>query len=317
MIITAHRTIIFWITGSVLAGAVVAIAVFGLPLGIDFTGGSLMQVSYPAGRPALTDIQARVATVPLGAVSVRESGSRDIVIRSRTLLPEEHAAILAALSRGVSTESVEATDSIDSPQADAPQIIELSYTSVGPALGAQFAMKALWALLAVGLAIALYVAFAFRKVSRPVPSWVYGATVLAMLLHDLIIPAGFYAVLAHVAGAEMDALFVTALLALLGYSVNDTIVVFDRIREHLARNEKTGVKEEFEHTIGKSISETFTRSINTSLTTALALAALALFGAAATRNFALVLLVGVVAGTYSSILLAAPLLVPLARRFKK
>lgn len=309
MTITTYRTIIFWITGIILAGAVAAIALYGLPLGIDFTGGSLLQVSYPAGRPALADIQAQVATVPLGAVSVRESGQRDVVIRSRTLLPEEHAAILAALSRSAVADST--------ALIDAGQATELSYTSVGPSLGGQFAAKALWALLAVGLAIALYVAFAFRKVSRPVPSWVYGATVVLILLHDLIIPAGFYAVLAHITGAEVDALFITALLALLGYSVNDTIVVFDRIREHLARNEKTGEKEEFERTVGKSISETFVRSINTSLTTVLALAALALLGASATRNFALVLLVGVIAGTYSSILLAAPLLVPLARRLKK
>lgn len=306
MTITKYRTIIFWITGIILAGAVAAIVSFGLPLGIDFTGGSLMQVSYPAGRPALADIQAQVATVSLGTVSVRESGSLAIVIRSRTLLPEEHTAVIAALSRNASM------DSTSSPQAT-----ELSYTSVGPALGGQFAAKALWALLAVGLAIALYVAFAFRKVSHPVPSWVYGITVIIMLVHDLIVPAGFYAILAHFTGAEIDALFVTALLALLGYSVNDTIVVFDRIREHLARNEKTNLKEEFEHTIGKSISETLTRSINTSLTVVLALLALVFFGAAATRDFALVMLVGVIAGTYSSILLAAPLLVPFARWYVK
>lgn len=309
MTITTYRTLIFWITGVILAGAIAAIALYGLPLGIDFTGGSLLHVSYPAGRPVLADIKEQVATVPLGAVSVRESGQNDVIIRSRTLLPEEHAAILAALSRNADEDTTASTDS--------GQATELSYTSVGPSLGGQFATKALWALFAVGLAIALYVAFAFRKVSRPVPSWVYGATVVLILLHDLIIPAGFYAVLAHFTGAEVDALFITALLALLGYSVNDTIVVFDRIREHLARNEKTGEKEDFERTVGKSISETFTRSINTSLTTALALAALALLGAPVTRNFALVLLVGVVAGTYSSILLAAPLLVPLARRFKR
>lgn len=309
MTILKYHAVIFWITGIIIAGAVAAIALYGLPLGIDFTGGSLLQVSYPDGRPPLADIQAQVATVPLGAVSVRESGQQGVVIRSRTLLPEEHAAILAALSRDASTDSIASTSS--------SQVTELSYTSVGPALGGQFAAKALWALLAVVLAIALYVAFAFRKVSRPIPSWIYGATVIAMLAHDLIVPAGFYAILAHFTGAEVDALFVTALLALLGYSVNDTIVVFDRIREHLARNEKTGVKEEFGYTVGKSISETFTRSINTSLTVVLALVALVFFGAEATRDFVLVLLVGVVAGTYSSILLAAPLLVPLARRFKK
>jgi len=214
------------------------------------------------------------------------------------MTPQEHTAVLAALSAHAST-------------------TELAYTSVGPSLGGQFANKALWALLAVALTIALYVAFAFRKVSKPVPSWVYGVIVILMLIHDLVIPAGFYAVLAHYTGASVDALFVTALLALLGYSVNDTIVIFDRVREHLAHNEKTDTKEAFEHTVGKSVSETLTRSLNTSLTTALGLVAVAFWGAAATRDFAFVMLAGVIAGTYSSILVAAPLLIPLARWYVK
>lgn len=298
MTITKYRTLLFWLTGIVMAVAVAAIIYFGLPLGIDFTGGSLMQVSYPEGRPALAQIQSSVAVVPLGEVSIRESGDRAIVIRSRTMTPEEHADVLAAL-------------------AQETKIVELGYTSVGPSFGSQFASKALWALLAVAIAIALYVAFAFRKVSRPVPSWVYGIVVILMLVHDLIVPAGFYAILAHYTGASVDALFVTALLALLGYSVNDTIVIFDRVREHLARNEKENVKESFEDTVGKSISETLTRSVNTSLTVVLALVALVFFGALATRDFALVMLVGVVAGTYSSILVAAPLLIPFARWYVK
>lgn len=298
MNIAAHRTAYFWITGLILAAAVGAIFVYGLPRAIDFTGGSLMQVSYPNARPTLATIQEQVATVPFGAVSVREVGANEVSIRTRTMTPAEHDAVLAALARGAST-------------------TELSYASVGPALGSQFATKALWALGAVAFAIILYIAFAFRKVSHPVPSWGYGLTVLAILIHDLIIPAGFFALLAHFTGAEVDALFVTALLALLGYSVNDTIVIFDRIREHLAHNQRENVKESFEQTVGKSISETMIRSINTSFTVVLALVALVVFGAVATRNFALVMLVGVIAGTYSSILLAAPLLVPLSHWFLK
>lgn len=298
MNIVIHRKIYFWFTGLILAAALGAIAFYGLPLDIDFTGGSLMQVKYQNGVPALAEIQSQVTAVPVGAVSVRTVGTDAVSIRTRTLTPAEHSSILVALSRDAS-------------------VTELSYTSVGPTLGGQFANKALWALLAVGLAIALYIAFAFRKVSRPVPSWAYGLTVIVILIHDLIIPAGFFAVYGHYTGVEVNALFITALLALLGYSVNDTIVIFDRIREHLATNEKTGNKESYEQTVGKSISETMTRSINTSLTVVLALIALAFFGAAATREFALVMLVGVIAGTYSSILLAAPILIPFARRFVK
>src|SRR3989344_453462 len=297
MNIVAHRTIYFWMTGLIFLAALVAFFVHGLPRGIDFPGGSSLHISYQGERPPLETIQEKVASVPVGAASIRPVGTDAISIRVRTMTPEEHEAVLAALAE------------------DGAAVTELSYNSVGPALGSQFATKALWALGAVALAIILYIAFAFRKVSRPVPSWGYGLTVLAILIHDLIIPAGFFALLAHFTGAEVDALFVTALLALLGYSVNDTIVIFDRIREHLAHNQRENVKESFEQTVGKSISETMTRSINTSLTVVLALVVLVLLGAAATRDFALVMLVGVVAGTYSSIWLAAPLLIPLSRWF--
>lgn len=296
MFVVTHRAFFFWATGAILAAALGVIALWGLPLGIDFTGGSLMQVRYDSARPALSDIQQAVSVVPLGAVSVRAAGTDGVAIRTRTLSPAEHTAILSAISHDAST-------------------TELAFTSVGPALGSQFTHKAFWAILAVILAIVIYIAFAFRKVSRPVPSWGYGLTVVAMLAIDIIVPAGFFAAYAHFTGAEVDSLFVVALLALLGYCVNDVIVVFDRVREHLARNERENRKESFEETIGRSISETVTRSINTALTVALALIALIWLGAPATRDFALVMLVGVVAGTFSSICRSAPLLIPLARWF--
>ena len=298
MFIITHRRFFFWLTGLILAAAIGAILFWGLPLGIDFTGGSLMQVSYQDSRPALADIEKQISAVYEGTVSVRTVGTQEISIRARTMTPEEHEAILAAIS------------------SNAPAT-ELAYTSVGPALGSQFTNKALWAIFAVILAIMLYIAFAFRKVSRPVPSWGYGLTVVAMLLIDLIVPAGFFAAYAHVTGAEVNSLFIVALLALLGYCVNDVIVIFDRIREHLNKNEREGIRESFKDTIGRSINETMTRSINTALTVALALIALIYFGAEATRNFALVMLVGVVAGTFSSITRSAPLLIPLANWFAK
>ena len=298
MFIIAHRRFFFWLTGLILVAAIGAILFFGLPLGIDFTGGSLMQVQYQNGVPPFADIQSQVSVVPLGAVSVRASGANAVSIRTRTMTPAEHDAVLASISSNTST-------------------TELAYTSVGPALGSQFAHKALWALFAVILVIVLYIAFAFRKVSKPVPSWGYGLTVVAMLAIDLIVPTGFYAALCHYTGVQVDSLFIVALLALLGYCVNDVIVIFDRIREHLAKNEKTGLKESFEDTIGKSISETMTRSINTALTVVLALIALIYFGAPATRDFALVMLVGVAAGTFSSICRSAPLLIPISHWFVK
>lgn len=306
MYVIHHRGLFFWITGVMLAAAIGAILVWGLPLGIDFTGGSLMQVEYKNGVPPLATIEKQVAVVPLGVVSVRASGENGVSIRTRTLTETEHEAILASLSVNASTTP---------PGSSA--VTEIAYTSVGPALGSQFTNKALWAIFAVVLVIVLYIAFAFRKVSRPVPSWGYGLTVVAMLAIDIIVPTGFFAALAHFTGVQVDSLFIVALLALLGYCVNDIIVIFDRIREHLAKNEKIGLRESFEDTIGKSISETMTRSINTALTVVLALLALIFLGAPATRDFALVMLVGVVAGTFSSICRSAPLLIPISKWFAK
>ncbi|MFA6519956.1 MAG: protein translocase subunit SecF [Candidatus Paceibacterota bacterium] len=298
MYIINHRGFFFWLTGLLLAGAIGAILLWGLPLGIDFTGGSMMQVKYEKTQPVLADIQKQVDSVSLGTASVRAFGDNGVSIRTRTLTESEHASVLSAISTNAST-------------------TELSYTSVGPALGGQFTNKALWAIFAVMLVIVLYIAFAFRKVSEPVPSWGYGLTVVAMLAIDIIVPAGFFAAFCHFTGAEVDSLFVVALLALLGYCVNDVIVIFDRIREHLSRNEKLGLHESFEETIGKSISETMTRSINTALTVVLALIALIYFGAPATQDFALVMLIGVAAGTFSSICRSAPLLIPIAKWFEK
>src|SRR3989344_3144852 len=162
MFVVTHRRFFFWLTGAILVAALGAILFLGLPLGLDFTGGSLMQVRYENARPPLSNIQQEVSAVPLGAVSVRALGADAVAIRSRALTPEEHTAVLAAISHNA-------------------QATELAFTSVGPSLGAQFAHKALWALLAVIFAIVLYIAWAFRKVSRPVPSWGYGLTVVAML----------------------------------------------------------------------------------------------------------------------------------------
>lgn len=308
MYIINHRTIFFAITGGLFALAIGAIAFFGLPRSIDFTGGSLVEVAYVSERPSLEEVTNKIDQLALGQASVRESGENGVIIRTRTLTPAEHDQVLRALGTQVSTSTVATASTTAS-------FTEQRFNSIGPALGNELAIKALYALGAVTLAIMLYIAWAFRQVSRPVSSWVYGLIVVIILIHDVIVPAGFYAVLAHFTGAQVDSLFVVALLAILGYSVNDTIVIFDRVREHLNANMHSKVVEPFEETVGKSVTETLGRSINTSLTVALALLALVFFGSTETINFALVLLVGVIAGTYSSILLAAPLLIPLAKRF--
>ncbi|VAW33045.1 Protein translocase subunit SecF [hydrothermal vent metagenome] len=297
MYIINHRKIFFIITGIILAIAIGAITHYGLPLGIDFTGGSLVEVSYSGARPSLATLKKNISALPLGETILSDSGSHDVIVRSRTLTPTEHNAVLEALSTSGS------------------KVTELQFTSVGPSLGSELARKALVALAIVILTIVIYIAWAFRRVSRPVSSWVYGSIVVAVLFHDIIVPAGFYAIWAHFTGAPVDSLFAVALLTILGYSVNDTIVIFDRVREHLTIDRKSVTHEEFSKLVGESITQTMGRSINTSLTVIFVLIALAVFGSAVTLNFAIILIAGVIAGTYSSILLAAPLLVPVARYF--
>ncbi len=300
MFIVKHRSFFFWLTGLILVASIAAIAVFRIPFSIEFTGGSLVEVSYESARPALSDIEADIAPLDLGGVSVRESGETGVVVRTHALTPEQHTALLSALS-----------------DSGARGMTETRSTSIGPSLGSELSTKAVWALLAVIAAIVIFIAWAFRRVSRPVPSWGYGITVILMLAIDIIVPTGFFAAYAHYTGAEADTLFVVALLALLGYCVNDVIVIFDRVREHLAKNEKSGQKQPFAEVVGRSIDETMARSINTAVTVVLVLLALIFVGSEATQNFALVMLVGVVIGTFSSVARSAPLLIPLANAFSK
>lgn len=300
MFVVRHRRFFFILTGILLLGSILATLIIPPALSIEFTGGSLVEVAYNTERPSLDEVRSRIEPLALGEPSVRESGEDAITLRTRTLAPEERTALLAALSEN-------GTD----------PITELRFNSIGPSLGNELAIKALYAIAAVTFAIVLYIAWAFRGVSRPVPSWGYGLIAVLMLAIDIIVPTGFYAVYAYFTGAQFDSLFVIALLALLGYCVNDVIVIFDRVREHLKNNEADEVEEDFEVTVGKSIDETMGRSINTGMTVVLALLALVVFGSEATRNFALVMMVGVAAGTFSSITRSAPLLIPIASYLEK
>ncbi|MEK7101244.1 MAG: protein translocase subunit SecF [Patescibacteria group bacterium] len=300
MFVVKHRSFFFWLTGLLLVGSIAALIIIPPQLSIEFTGGSLVEVAYTDTKPELHELKEAVENLALGEISLRESGENGVTLRTRSLSPEEHDALLGALS-----------------MADTHPLTELRFNSIGPSLGKELAIKALYAIGAVVLAIMLYIAFVFRKVSRPVPAWGYGITAVAMLMIDIIVPSGFFAVYAYFTGAQVDTLFVIALLALLGYCINDVIVIFDRVREPLRLNEEQKIEEDFEVTVGKSITETLGRSINTAVTVALALIALIVVGSEATRTFALVMLVGVIAGTFSSICRSAPLLIPIAAKFGK
>ncbi|MCI0619625.1 protein translocase subunit SecF [Candidatus Wolfebacteria bacterium] len=293
MNVIAHKKLFLIISGVLVVVSLLAVAVFGLRLGIDFTGGSVVEVSYSAGRPPVEEIENNLTALDVGTFSLRLAGEEGIILRTRTLSEDEHQLLLTVLSSN-----------------GTHQIIEERFNTVGPTIGTELRRKAIQSLIIVIIATVLFIAFTFRKVSKPVSSWKYGLIAIAALIHDIAIPAGVFAILGRFAGFEVDSLFVTALLVILGYSVNDTIVIFDRIRENLRlKTERHLTGETFAETVGKSLSETYARSFNTSLTVAIVLLALFFLGGSTLHNFTLTLLIGVIAGTYSSIFLASPLLV--------
>ena len=277
--------------------SITALLVWGIQPGTDLIGGSLLEVAFPGGRPSIEEVEEKVQALNFGEVRIQPSGEQDLTFRQRSLSEAEKAEFDAVL-------------------ASFGEVREVQYNSVGPSIGKELINKAWWAIVLVTLSIIAFIAFAFRHVSEPVSSWKYGFIAIATLLHDILIPTGLFAYLGYARGAEVGALFIVALLTILGISINDTIVVFDRIRENLSRNEKKGRKESFADTVWHSIAQTFTRSVNTSVTVIIMLVALFVWGPESTKDFSLVLIVGMVAGTYSSIFLAAPLLV-LVERYQK
>lgn len=292
MFIIRNRNIFFGVSALLVLASIASIAVFGLSLGADFTGGTLAQVAYEGERPAPALVREALDAAGFAGYSLREAGETDYVLRAGNLSDMQRSSLPELLSGG---------------EAYRGQITQL--TEVGPTIGAELRNKAWVALLAVLLCILLFIAFAFRKVSEPISSWTYGLIALVTLAFDVMIPLGFFAFLGSVTGAQVDTLFITAILTILGYSVHDTIVVFDRTRENLRINHEKGRKEDFAEVAGRSVGQTLTRSINTSATTLVSLLALYFIGPESTRDFSLMLLVGIVAGTYSSIFFATPLLV--------
>jgi len=297
MFIILNRKRFFILSGALVLAALLSITVFGLKLGTDFTGGTLAQATYAGGRPAPEALSVALDEAGFVGYSLREANENDYILRAANLTAEQRENIEEILSVG----------------GESPVVIA-QLTDVGPTIGKELRNKALVAIVLVMTAILLFIAFAFRKVSKPISSWVYGGIALVTLGFDVLIPIGFYAFLGALTGAQVDTLFVTAVLTVLGYSVHDTIVVFDRTRENLRINQEKNRREDFAETAGRALQQTFVRSVTTSFTTGLALLALYLLGPESTTHFALTLLVGIVAGTYSSIFLATPLLVAVERR---
>lgn len=288
MWIVKNRWIFVSISIFFILASALSLIIFGLKVGIDFKGGSLTEVTYVEDTPTIDVVQKRVEELSFGGSIVQPIGVNGVQIKTRALSESERQNLLSSLN-------------FDGRY----NVEEKSFTSIGPSVGKELKNKSIISLILVAIATVVFIAYAFRKVSKPISSWKYGLITIVTLAHDVIITAGIFTIISHFTGAEADTLFVVALLTVLGLSVNDTIVVFDRVRENITHN-KSGSS--FKETVGKSLNQTLFRSLNTSLSVIIVLFALFFVGPESTKIFALTLAIGMFFGTYSSIFVASPLL---------
>lgn len=299
--IIQKRNIWLGISLALFVVAVVAIYTWGFRLGIDFTGGSLQELRFRSTRPTVTEVQ-EVLNGPkvggLGSLVVQPVGETDMVLRFQDSTEAKHRQALKAI------EELAAKKVAKGEKIEGALVEEIRFDSVGPSVGQDLRQKAWSSVFWVLVAIVLYISWSFRKVSKPIASWKYGTAAIIALAHDAIITLGVFAWLGHYYGTEINTPFVAAILTVIGYSVHDTIVVFDRTRENLPKS-----SEDFEGTVNVSLNQTLGRSISTSLTVLLTLLSVLFFGGESIRSFALALTIGIAIGTYSSIFVATPLLV--------
>jgi preprotein translocase subunit SecF len=292
MNIIKHRYLYFGISLLVIIPGLIALAMWGLPTGIDFTGGSLLEIKLvnPSSMPTLKEISAifgqfATAENPIADPLVQPIGDDGFSIRSKQMGETTKTAIVEAIKKQY-----------------AADVIVLNFTSISPSIGQEVAVRAAGAVALAALGILLYITYAFRGIQH---SFRYGTAAIIAMLHDVLVVLGVEAILGHFLGWQADSLFLTALLTVIGFSVHDTIVVFDRIRENSGIYRKLN----YETLVNHSIVQSLDRSINTQLTVMITLFSLVLFGGDSIRHFVIILLVGVFSGTYSSIFNAAPILV--------
>ncbi len=281
-----HRKIYYTLSLALVIASVVSLASFGLNFGIDFTGGSSMDIEFRDGRPSHEEIRFALGETDLGEIIIQDIGDAGLILRFKNIEETVHADV---------SEKLKSLGEFD----------ERGFQSIGPVIGEETKRKSIWAVSLVFIMILVYVAWAFRRVSFPLKSWKYGVVALITLFHDVLITVGIFSVIGHFLNVEVGAPFIAALLTILGYSVNDTIVIFDRIRENVLRQ---GSIFNFADVINRSVKQTYVRSLNTSLTTLFVLLAIFFFGGVTIKYFVLLLIIGVTVGTYSSLFLASPLL---------
>ncbi|MBI4101567.1 MAG: protein translocase subunit SecF [Candidatus Nealsonbacteria bacterium] len=282
-----YRKIYFFLSLILVLTSFFILFKFGLKFGIDFTGGSIWELEYSADRPQNQEIRDKLAEFNLRELSVQPVDEKGVIIRTKDLPEETHQKMLAKLKED-------------------GQVEEKRFESIGPVIGQELKDKTKTVVVSSLLLIVLYIAFAFRKVSRPINSWQYGLVSLLMLLHDILIPLAVFSLLGEFAGVQITIPIVTAFLTVVGYAINNVVVVYDRIRENLFRESRVN---DFEEIVNLSVSQTLSRQINTSLTTLFPLIGIFLLGGETLKYFSLTLILGIGMGAYSSIFLASPILV--------
>lgn len=282
-----YSKIYFLFSVILLGGSLACLFIYGLNFGIEFTGGSILEVEYKETRPANQEIRAKLADLDLGAISVQTSAEKGIIIRMKSIDENIHQDILTRLK-------------------ESNEMEEKRFEMVGPVIGKEIKEKTK-IVIAFSLAIVvLYVAFAFRGVQRPLRSWQYGIATLVALFHDVLIPLGALSILGEFYGVQITIPIIVALLTIIGYAVNNVVVVFDRIRENILIQRKII---SFDELVNTALNQTITRCVNTALTTLAVLFAIFFFGGETLKYFSLTLIIGVSAGLFSSLFLASPLLV--------
>lgn len=287
-------TTMFWFSISLVLASVVLFFMYGLNFGVDFTGGSMIELKFETNRPSSESLKEALGGRDFLVSSFEDDG---VILKMTEINEAKHQEILAVI-RGSFPES---------------PFLEEKFDSVGPVIGKELKEKSIIAIFIVLLSVIIYIAGVFRKLSRSLSPWVMGFAAIIALLHDIMIPFGVFAVLGKFYNVEISAVFVAAVLTILGYSVADTVVVFDRVRENVTK--KGGGS--FPAIVHVSILQTLTRSLNTTLTTLLPLFAIYFFGGESIRYFSLVLIIGIFLGAYSSIFVASPLMVWCSRNAHK
>ena len=277
-----YSKVYFIFTGVLLLASLFSLFYFGLKPGIDLVGGSLLEVVYDEVRPTNQEVKEVLADLSLEDLLVQSIAEKGLLLRMKEVDEEIHQEILLKLTQ-------------------LGQVKELRFESIGPVIGQELRQKTSIMITLSLLAILFYIALAFRKLNYPLKAWQYGLASLLALVHDTLIPLAFFSFL----GNQVTIPVIVALLTVIGYSINDTVVVFDRIRENLLRISN----QDYEEVVNLSLNQSVSRSINTSLTTLLALGAIFFFGGETLKDFSLALIIGVIAGTYSSLCLVTPSLV--------